>query len=140
MPERSLLEIVRAAVHEVAPDELPAVDAVAREFAWLSDSGTPDRDGRRAVTSLALAVGVDLCRDPSVTGIPKARRRHLTELWSRLRGRPRPDLDGVPPAVREVDASRLEAAAVVAGREHGATDELAAAVGSALVRHWPRRP
>ena len=137
MPEAPLIEIVRAAVGEVAPAELPDVERVARAYAKAPAAAR--RAGRAnsngpAIALLAVAVSADLCRQPLVTG-PRTR---LVDWWDRLY-RGRPDLDRPPPPVAEPDAARMEAAAVVTARERGASDEVAAAIGAALARHWPRR-
>jgi hypothetical protein len=138
MPETPLIEIVRAAVGEVASAELPDVDRVARAYAKAPAAAR--RAGRAngngpAVALLAVAVSADLCGQPLVTG-PRTRP---AEWWDRLRRRGRPDLDRAPPPVAEPDAARLEAVAVVTARERGASDEVATAIGAALARHWPRR-
>jgi hypothetical protein len=149
MPDRPLIEIVRAAVAEIAPDELPDFDFVARAYAEAPRAAARARRGRsestasaytmagQAVVTLATAVGADLCKDALLFGARKAGRR-LSIGWARLRGRDRIDLDSVPPPVPEPELARLEDAAIAAAREHGATDELATSIGAALVRQWPR--
>ncbi len=72
-------------------------------------------------------------------GAPTVRRRIAT-LWSRLRGRTTIDLDSPPPAVREVDVARLQAAAITMARARGASDDVATSIGTALARQWPRLP
>ena len=143
MPEPPLIEIVRSAVGEVAPTELPGFEESARAYAKTPASARaaalrpedgPDAAGPTAAL-LAVAVGIALGAEPVLTG----RRTRLGAWWARLRERGRSDLDRPPLPVAEADAARLEAAAVVIARERGASDELAASIGAALARHWPRR-
>jgi hypothetical protein len=91
------------------------------------------------VAALVTAVGAELGRDVVLLGAPTVRRR-IAPLWSRLGGRTTIDLDSSPPAVREVDVPRLQAAAITMARARGASDEVATSIGTALVRQWPRLP
>jgi hypothetical protein len=149
MPDRPLIDIVRSVVAEVAPDELSDFDPVARTFAEAppaarrgrSETSEASPGPGQSVPTLALAVAVaaDLTDDAVLVGARTVRRR-AAAAWARLRNRGRLDLEHLPPPVREVDAARLEAAAIVSARERGASDALAVAIGAALARQWPRRP
>ena len=149
MPDRSLIDIVRAAVADVAPDELADFERVARSYAgtaarrgwpWHTDSSaSASVVAGQPVAALVTAVGAALGTDVVLLGAPTLRRRIAT-LWSRLRGRTTIDLDSPPPAVREVDVARLQAAAITMARARGASDDVATSIGTALARQWPRLP
>ena len=149
MPDRSLIDVVRAAVAEVAPDELADFEVVARGYAasaakrgwpWHTES-TPSASvvAGQPVAALVTAVGAELVRNVVLLGAPTVRRRIAT-LWSRAWGRTTIDLDRSPPAVREVDVARLQAAAITMARARGASDDVATSIGTALARQWPRLP
>src|SRR3954452_18283985 len=102
MPDRSLIDVVRAAVADVAPDELADFEDVARGYAasaakrgwpWHTES-TPSASvgAGEPVAALVTAVGGRLGRDVALLGPPTVRRRAAT-LWSRLSGRTTIDLD-----------------------------------------------
>lgn len=149
MPDRPLIDVARAAVADVAPDELADFERVARDYAasaaergwpWHTESSaSASVVAGQPVAALVTAVGAELGTDVVLLGAPTVRRR-IAGLWSRLRGRTTIDLDSSPPAVREVDAARLQAAAITMARARGASDDVATAIGTALARQWPRLP
>lgn len=149
MPDRPLIDVVRAAVGDVAPDELADFERVARGYAasaakrgwpWHTESSaSASVVAGQPVAALVTAVGAELGTDVVLLGAPTVRRRIAT-LWSRLRGRTTIDLDSPPPAVREVDVARLQAAAITMARARGASDDVATSIGTGLARQWPRLP
>jgi hypothetical protein len=147
MPDRPLIDVVRAVVADVAPDELADFERVARGYAasaakrgwpWHTESSaSASVVAGQPVAALVTAVGAELGTDVVLLGAPTVRRRIAT-LWSRLRGRTTIDLDSPPPAVREVDVARLQAAAITMARARGASDDVATSIGTGLARQWPR--
>jgi hypothetical protein len=146
MTDRSLREVVRAAVADVSPDELPDFDDVARAFAADPAAARRARRGRSEPMANAytqateylgmvlLAVASDIGKDAVLAG----GRRGITGLRRRW-SKPAVDVHAELPAVDEQGEAELHRRLTELARAHDVEPEQADRLASALVRAWPRR-
>ena len=144
---RTVADVARDVVRQVAPEQLAEFDFVARRCAndpaaarrARRPSNEPTASildyGGEALTAVVVGLTSDITKDLIKQGVRRARRAPWIR---RLTGRGEIDLDEpVPP----LPADQLEAvhaqvvAAVLAG---GGNAELAGAVSAALTRSWPQ--
>jgi hypothetical protein len=148
-PPRTVREVAREIVGEVAPDQVGEFAFVAQRYAQAPGAaeraGRPSNEptasmidlGGHALGVIALGVTTDVCKDLLVHGVKQARQGG----WGRLRRlfrRDRPELDRPVPPLTEEQAPVVHQQVRSAVLATGADAALADSVATALVRSWPR--
>lgn len=149
MPDRTLLDVAREVVAEIAPDEVGDLEFVAR--AQTAAPGASRRAlrsrseptasgftlGGEALSALVVAISAGVAKDLLVLGAAELGSRARSRLALR---RERVVPDTVVPAIADADAPAVQAHAETLAADRGADQQTGRTVADALVRKWPRLP
>jgi hypothetical protein len=146
---RTIADVARDIVREVAPEQLAEFDFVAQRYASAPEvarrSRRPSNEptasildfGGEALTAVAIGPTTDIAKDLIKLGVRQARRRGSSWLRKVL-SQDEIDLDEPVPALASEQVDLVHAKVVAAVLAGGGSAELASSVSAALVRSWPR--
>jgi hypothetical protein len=145
--EKPIVAIVRAAVTDIEPSQADRFDFVAESFA--RNPAAARRAGKRrdeptsagwdvavqGLIAVACAVGVEICKEMVLSGARTAGGK-LRRLFS---GKPKVDLNTVPPPIPVDEKPEFISRAVAIAKENGVADEVATRIAKSLADQWPTR-